>query len=304
MKSVLSIKAWFVIFICLFLTVFVMGSDFFLKGDNASEFYNINRLSIKKENPSIFMVGTSLIRCGFYYDDELELELNGKGLNYDFFRFAKSGFDPLPFSEIIDEVLAFKPNVIFLHADYFIDYSGTDSQLYSVVSDYLNQYRQLIISIKELFLDELFYQETVQETVQEKENYPSSGSCGIKQKKIDIDRKLKKTYSDWYPRLKNYGEIPYLYDFVEDLKAQGTKVIFIEMGRSKLANRYLGKQKLEALSQSLEELKNETGVSYWRFPANLDEEYYWDFSHLNSKGREISTNWFIDQLSQHIQLND
>ncbi|TDP01870.1 hypothetical protein [Marinomonas balearica] len=296
MKNTLSIEAWLVIFICSFLTVFIMGSVFLFKNDNASEFYNINRLSIKKESPSVFLVGTSLIKCGFYYDDELEFELNEKGLNYDFFRFTKPGFDPLPFSKIIDEILAFKPDVIYLHVDYFIDYSGTDS----VVSDYLNQYRQLIISIKEMFLDEFFYQGEVEE----KENYPSPGSCVTEQKKFDIDRKLKNTYSDWFPRLKSYEEIPYLYDFIEALKAQGTKVIFIEMGRSKLANRYLGEQKLEVLSQSLEELKSETGVSYWRFPANLDEKYYLDFSHLNSEGRQISTNWFIDRLSQYTQSHD
>jgi hypothetical protein len=296
-RNILSLKEWLFIFTIVVLVVAIFR---YMGNSNLAEtttietpitFFNPERLNTSRNN-QIVLIGTSLVRCGIPFDKALNENLAKKNSSFRITRMTHNGRDARPFKSILSEIVKAKPNIVILQDTYLIDYKEIEKD----EKIFLAGYRQYIYNVKSYLFGngaqiswENYGQTTKSCTYQDK-RYSNPHS----QQKL-----LLKQYTLWDHRLKQNNSISFFYDFIAELKSNGTTVIFIEMGRSKVANDFLGKEKLAQVERSLQQLSEKTGSIYWRFPGNLPLDHYTDFSHLNAKGQRVATSWFIDRLSQY-----
>ena len=82
---------------------------------------------------------------------------------------------------------------------------------------------------------------------------------------------------------------------------RGVDVYLLDVPRSKTGTLYLPNGFEDTFSKFLQDVERETGVTYVKFPKELDyPEHYDDGAHFNVSGKRIYTEWFEKMVARKV----
>jgi hypothetical protein len=248
------------------------------------DLFNHERFSNKKNELHIVVLGNSLVRCGVPFYSDFIKKTDKNKLKIKFTRVTHSGMNSRVFTSLFDILSNNPPDILFIQSEYFyMDFSREKNML----DNYRKSVKAIYTNIKYILSRNNIKSENFSDT-----------SCN-NNKKYSIVKNheylLKNQYGRLSVELKNHEGNILLYKLINTLQKK-SKIILLEMGRSKLANDYIGKKNQYQISKSLETLKNTLQVEVWRFPANLSLDNYTDFAHMNAKGKTTFIHWFAKKL--------
>jgi hypothetical protein len=297
---VLPLKLWKIIFSIVVLIVVLLLQEWDMKNNinRRNETLNLARLQQKNNKYHVVAIGTSLLRYGIPFDDILEKELIERKIDISMNRFTLSGANSGYFVNALPAMTRLNPNLIIIQSELFTLNFGEEYNFRKNIDNFYKNIDKFYTSIssKSNVLghdgdynanrsedDNDTFRSNCINSFLDRSKFDAKTKAVYKNVSIGIDRKLD----------------PYR-SFFQQARARGIKVIFLEIGRSKAANDYLGKNFQDKMDKSLQNLSSETGLKIWRFPANLPLKDYCDLAHLNDGGRKIFTEWFIQQLKTEL----
>lgn len=268
--------------------------------------YNIARLqsfkTVAKTNSpfKIIVIGTSLTRQAFYKDEEMEHLALANGLKIRFLRFTKSGGKLSSFKNLAEFLLQAKPDLICFESALFalnFNQNQADHQLYIkkvikktleklIPKSILNEYSKIAQKIKW----EKFY----------KENFIDPNINVYTRTEKDIVLYQTKA-RNLHIRNFSYGDI--YKHFFEQAKKQGTKIVFLDLSRSKAAWDMLPPDTEKQIINLMHSYQKTYNIQYIRFPYRLSLDYFIDYAHFSAKGRKFYSLWFLKQIPHLLNRN-
>lgn len=263
---------------------------------------------------SVVLLGTSLLKFGLPYDEELKNEALQRGVDLDFVRLTRSRNLYQPFTLLFDDIRNNPPAYLFLQAELFFvsfdcdqveksdlskvtivspatragkfvyEASRATRSFYARVKHYLKLLRRGIIqritqdTSHSLQSDYEIRKSMDREATAEK-ILNNRSRCTVRVSGDDFPAEVKR--------------------FISDIRRKGTRVFLLEMNRSQEGNSVIGDEFRQKLSTTLQDVAVINGLEFWSFSA-LPAQYYIDIAHLNSSGRIEFTQWFLGKLTQVI----
>ena len=245
----------------------------------------IERLNSLGAN-SIVVLGSSLVRHSFPYDEDLEQLAKEKDINLSFVRFTRPDTKPEDFLDILDPILKARPDRVYLQVEPFIFDFTRSPEGGNVVIKKIKQMRdnlkQLLWAISQMNL-----------TYQPRGCIQNDSGLAL-QREADIQQLQQTKILEI--QFKN-AVLPKAYEnFILKAKQRNIQVILISMGRSKEKEQRLGNSFKDNLNYHLQTLASRYQLDVWKFDLDLSIAYYLDYAHLNQKGREVFSDWFLDKL--------
>ncbi|NWF39539.1 hypothetical protein F3F96_10380 [Mariprofundus sp. NF] len=268
----------------------IMISDYFHQNYKPPAAYDRLLMSFVPErlkriqNHGLIVIGTSMVSCGFPYDEKFESLAAKKNMKIEFVRFSRNAGRPSDFESISEAVLKSKPRWIFLQAEpFFLELSNHKSFFHEHFDSIRNNVRfmleQILIRTKLIILFPL---------------YQDDRSLKLEEvATIDEIKNAEVSYQIKPPVSPKYFE-----SFLKHAKENNIKVILLEMNRSKEGNEYFGDRFRAQLNRTLQQVSEFYQIPLWQFRSDLPLEYYSDRAHLNRKGRAVFSDWFLSKLAQ------
>lgn len=253
--------------------------------------YAIERLKTTTDDLRIVAVGNSLMRHGLPFDQQLEQQALAHGLSLKFTRLTQDLGLPRQFAVFLPHILAAKPDWVFLQAaPLTINYIQKEPSLLTSIFNKINEVKNRFRTRKNIPLtDNGLFIENSQAAA------PYTGDYLKHPERIIPNQKWRENFSPREPILNESFE-----NFFKLARAQGSRVVILEMGRSRLGNEGLPSEFHHQLTANLNQLVDRYAVELWRFPANLPIKYYVDLGHLNSVGQKVFVDWFLGRLRDEI----
>lgn len=88
-----------------------------------------------------------------------------------------------------------------------------------------------------------------------------------------------------------------LVEVAEKYRNQGMNIIFHEVPDFKLRS-HLSKNLLERYNSFLEKIKNDERYDFYNTYFELDSTHFRDYEHMNNKGADVYTKYFINQIKR------
>jgi hypothetical protein len=292
-NTALPLKLWKLVFAIVISIVTLLFQEWGMDNDikRISEILNLARLKQKPNKYHAIVIGNSVLRYGIPFDDVLGKELIERKIDMSINRFTVSGMNSGYFVNALPAMIQSDPNMIIIQSELFMLNFREESIFHENIVGIYTSIRYKLngseydrnYNINRSEDDNKKFQSDCINNFLDRSKFDANIKAAYKNTSIGIDRKLD----------------PYR-SFFQEARARGIKVVFLEIGRSKAANDYLGKNFQDRIDKSLHQLSSETGFKIWRFPANLPLEDYCDLAHLNDGGRKIFTEWFIQQLKTEL----
>jgi hypothetical protein len=299
-KKILPLKLWILIGGIVFASALVLTQDWQIGSNDKqkNETLNVSRLQKKTNNPRIILLGNSLLALGLPTETIIEKKLKKESISFKIDRFVVGGRRPEYFISIFPQILQSKSKIIIIQADSFFlskeDFFDLDRSRLILKKNILSVYSIVTKGSVNSIDNESNYIIN-----SGKSNYSNliSGCLRVFRNKTQNDDNALKELSNLKIGINN--KIKSYLPFIKEAQKSGTKVVFLEIGRSKSVNDYLGEDAQKAINESLTTLGMITNSEIWRFPVTLPEDHYCDRYHLNEKGQKIFTEWLIDRLKQN-----
>lgn len=238
----------------------------------------------EKGYPRVIVIGTSLTHDAFFFDEEMETFAVKNGFRgMQFVRFVKSAGRLEDFIPLLDYIKEAGPDFVFLESNLLgIDFSG------GFIAREKDRVK-LRLYIRKMFGKELpepdnqltgeqkFKKEERHQTNTDFINY-LNGRKGIHLRQFSLPREY---------------EI-----FFNDLQRSGSKIILLDMPRSARAVTAYTPEFLDEMRSLIKSYQTTYGLLHWEAPDYSDLEYYIDFVHLNKKGRNAYSLWFLSEFSR------
>lgn len=98
--------------------------------------------------------------------------------------------------------------------------------------------------------------------------------------------------------VKTYSSLDYAFDAFRILRDAGIKIVIVDVPKPQKTEQAINtedfRHKLEDL---LHNYKDKLQIDHWSYDGPLlHYKYFKDFGHLNTKGKEIYTHWFVTKL--------
>jgi len=253
--------------------------------------YNIDRLTTPAKGLRVISVGDSYSRFAFPFDEKLDKIASERGLSLKFTRFTKNLGNQEHFTVLLPHVLAARPDIMFLEADSFINDSLRRS------SSFLGSFRKGIRNIKMKIRGKnsgLLSRENSKAGPERTDDWTTKPEM-VK----DRLREMKKGLIPSLPKMPETYE-----NFFTAARAQGIRVILLDLGHSKIANEAISSEIHDQITANLSTLESRYPIEVWRFPSNLPLTHYKDISHLNVRGQRVFVDWLFDRLTDEVKKND
>lgn len=77
-----------------------------------------------------------------------------------------------------------------------------------------------------------------------------------------------------------------------------TKVVFLDMPQSnKLVKNFLDEPAEMEFGKLLDHYRSQYRIEYWRYPHVMEDRFFYDGAHMNSKGAQQYMQWFVSQIA-------
>lgn len=272
--------------------------------------FEVERLQ-KIGDSGLAVVGTSLTKCAFPFDAELNTLAGEKGVSIKFVRFSRNGLlgKDFPIRQnyrtVMPELLRSHPRWVFLQAETFF--------LGLVAKTEESRKRFSIPKWNEILHTHLHFLfrkaiDRLYANFSESGNLKSDVSSRPRAKETQSDGDM---FSDAVGRERHMIQdsswdiiihppvFPdYMEDFINEAKEAGIEVVLLEMNRSKAGNDYYGESFRAQLTNTLQEVSSKYRIPYWQFKGDLSLDYFTDWAHLNQRGRAVFTEWFLEKFVQ------
>ena len=256
------------------------------------ECFQAKRLN-KLEQPGVVVMGTSLVKYGLPFDNDMNKIAWNQGLKIHFIRFTCSSGTRRDFSVLLDPILRANPQWVFIQAEPLV---------LELCSRYfprriLETVRKPIHFAAKLAVLELAHAFGVSQpcdrTQQDDVYMHLEQTATIK----TIHHPLYDSYDI------NVPQLPEFTRFIAKARKKNIRVILLEMNRSREGTQGFGPEFRHSMDQALYELAASWNIPLWQFRGDISLKYYVDRAHLNRRGRRIFTRWFLARLKAE-QGND
>jgi len=273
-----------------------------MSGKSLSSFFNISRMEAfmgKRDNndlPKIIVIGTSLSQNAFYKDEEMERFAHENGVDIKFLRFTKGGGTLKDFNGLAEYLLNADPDIIcFESAVFALNMTGRD-----ITAGHRFYVKRAIRQ----YLLEMLSRITNNEAIRVSGN-PNFQEIDLNLQALELkpDKfKYKQAVSMFSVRDLSEGDI--YRDFFNRALRKGIKVVFLDLSRSKEAYGMLPPGMENKIASLMEQYQRAYGVTYLRFPYRLGLEYYLDYAHFGTRGREFYSKWFVSQIPMLLKQDE
>ncbi len=270
--------------------------------DGASLFCTDRLDRVNGENGMV-VIGSSLIQCGFPFDSDMELAARKRNMDISFVRFFKHGNTTYGFEKLLNDVLKHPPRWLFLQAETFFIGSrfnrvpSIDNRLRTATEDLVSRVNAVVDTLYRAAIVRLNFfhdSDSTSSTCIHQFDLPEHNM--LKEAKRNDILEEEYTFFIHPPAFPRYVE-----KFLEKSERIGIKVFLLEMNRSDEANQASVENFREKLTSTFEEVSTRYRIPYWQFPSNIPLDHYQDQAHLNYKGREKFTDWFLNKFSRIYQ---
>lgn len=253
--------------------------------------YNIDRLLTQTEGLRVVALGDSYVRHAFPYDERLDKIALERGLSFKLTRFTKNYGRPKQLAVLLPHVLAAKPDIVFLEAGIFLLSSQGSA------TGFLAPFRKGVKNIKKKIRGQKPGQ-LFNENSEEGREHTRDWSTKLKMVEYRIKALMKNV-------ILSAPKMPEAYEeFFKAAQAQGTQVVLLDLGHSKVVNEAFPHQFHDQITANLNKLEAQYPIAVWRFPSNFPLTHYKDIAHLNIRGQRIFIAWLLDQLIEEVKKID
>lgn len=253
-------------------------------------YYAIDRLEPTSDRLKVVAVGASILRFAFPFDHLTEQQALARGLPIDFTRLTKNVGTEKEFSVLFSPILVAKPDWVFLDAECFTIYWPKTEP------NWLTPFRQAVRTLKKTNENGLYMENSQEASIYTRDEL----------KQIDLIKQGERWRKLLGKRLALREPIftERFIEFLKLAKSQRTRVVMLDIGRSKLLNDKQSPEFHRQLTANLAYLAHRYPLEVWRFPANLPPTHYTDHAHLNPKGKQVFWDWFFDRFKNKVKKND
>jgi len=247
---------------------------------------NLKRLEHPEALESIVVLGSSLSRAAFQFDEAMDKSLTPIGVNNKFIRITLANARRNSLEPVLPLIAEVKPRLVFIELEMLqrILIRKKTRRYYDLL------FKDLFQSIKWLTFSLLnidYLADGNNDLIPQCNN-----DFRVQRKSEDIDKLLQAKFRIYKQRFSS----PWLR-FFATVKRQGGQVILVEMGRSEFASQGLSKAfKLDFAQVKKDILANEK-IAIWQYPGPFSQTNYCDLAHLNHKGAALFNLWFINKLA-------
>ena len=253
--------------------------------------YNIDRMTEPGEGMRVVALGDSYIRYAFPIDDRLDKIAGERGLSIKFTRFTKNLGKARHFAVLLPHILAAKPEVVILEAGPFIVEPRRTGL--NLLASFRKGIRNIKLKIEGRKEGRLFLENSEGEA-DKTEDWTSKPE--MVKNRIE-EKKQRSVFSN--------PDMPDAYEeFFKAAQAQGTKVVLLDLGHSKVLNEALSTDFKNQISSRLDYWESRYPIEIWHFPSNLPLTHYTDIAHLNINGQRVFSQWLLDRLVMEGKKND
>ncbi len=295
--TTLPLKIW--LWVLLLSAVFIGFISFFSKdiGERFSTrekmfFHNNLKEEIALKNHSlnknlrILIIGSSLSRDAIPEAHEIDSLLKKKHkINTSTIKFlgAIKGIDHLTDQGILEDILAFKPDVLIVQESSFFNELKVNDKLYQ------RYHLKSHVGLTEIF----------SALLGNKKKRDRKGIFTPSQDQFEalVSKRLAHLQSK-QPKKKTIQNISNI------LNSLNSKLIILNIPRPyQIEKRILATKSSIKYSGYWNWCKNLTHFDYFNFDYSFTYNHFYDAQHMNNHGKKIFTNWFINELGAHITNN-
>jgi len=258
--------------------------------------FHPERLQRLRQN-GIVVIGTSLVKFGFFYDKAFEQLAREKGINLQFVRFVISGNRAEKYRGLFEKIRKYRPKLLFLQAELFFIQADVkksehvfNEKFMEMVSVVHGHFHFIFGKLASLFTHRERGNVTLTPPPQSDEDILEYLNKVADKKEIYAESKLIINSSPKFP--------PFVEEYMRYACTHGTQVVLLEMNRSKEGNESLGEVFRKELTKRLQQVATLYDIPFFKFRGDLSYEYYADRAHLNKRGRGVFCDWFLNMLSK------
>lgn len=237
--------------------------------------------------PGVVVIGTCLTAYALFFDEDMErlAAQNGFG-KLKFVNFSTGGARLDDFISLLDLIRQARPQFLFL-----------ESNLFGIAAPRENNSRtKLRLFMKEMFVSVMWNAGRRQAVSDAPEDKLVPQEEARHQTNFDfaVYRAGKKNIG-----LKPFS-LPREYEALfKDLQSNGSKIVLLDMPRSAMAISAYNPGFLDEMRRLIGLYQGSYGLLHWESPDMPDLDNYYDFVHLNAKGRTAYSLWFLSELKKH-----
>jgi len=256
--------------------------------------YNLSRLvnfkakafSGKYSGKNIIVLGASIAQTALPFDEDLNNFLkDDRDINY--LRITRAGASILDFEPIFDEIFSCKPDLICIETNLFFfegyGEENTGSKIQSNKKFILNKIKETAFGKKR----------PLQNTAAFEKWYEKEMGYDSLEGKMSVLDEYRRRIAHWKMISSDNPVYSILFS---KAKENNVRIVMVNFERSAPGKKMFDEIYADVLSQRINYLLAEKKIEYIHFPGELPFKCYRDFAHLNLKGRNIFTNWFLKSL--------
>ena len=264
----------------------------YLRPERLEKFTNGNLKSDPALPQKIVVLGTSLTRRAFFFDEEMErFAKKNRGLDIQFIRFSISSATLEQYEAIFDEIIHAKPDYVFFESQILL-YTFNLSKI-KYLTKKINHLRDNIFDFiyRKTGLDfNLFHLQNTeyfdlmkdwQNIKKQPRNEMENDGKGIK--KFDF-------------RSMELPEI--VISFFRDIKVNGGKIFILEIPWSQMAKSQIPDSLLIEINNRKINMSQKYGLPIIDFPGYPKLNFYYDFGHFNAEGRKMYSKWYLGEIAK------
>jgi hypothetical protein len=274
--------------------VFLIFSFFLPSRPNPNYFHSERLLRFQSADSShqlikIVLLGSSLARSAFYFDEEMEEFCKTHGHpNIRFIRITQPTAKIESFRKIYNELEAARPDYILIETtmDNYI-FTPRNNRMQKFNGKIRNTYFSLLRSMGLSFF------------------VPRKGH---NEKQFDQEEAIREKIYSKQSRLERLSHLnkkvklnprPFANEdllFFKKIKDEGGEIVLLEIPRSEVASKQFDSQTLKNARLLNSRVQQENDLLYWKNLKPMTLSHYSDYAHLSPRGREKYCLWFLDQL--------
>jgi len=277
------IEVW--LYSLLIVTIFFMGFLYLpIKNRlNHIDFVQLEKLELMdKKKKNIVVVGTSLTGYALYPDKEMNDLAKKQGIEkLNFLRFSHNSRDLNYFNNLFEQLLQYKPDILFLDASLIFYDRRKQNDLQKYIQN-IKIYIRQALNFHNKILD---YEIHVQKYIKKKTSIRIA--------------KWKKNIV--YMTRREHKITIALKRLITIDKKENIKIYIIDFSRAKEAQHIFPKEFSEYEEKMVEYYQQKYNIGYIKYPFLLPKDYFIDFAHANIKGREEISKFFLLKVKEILE---
>ncbi len=228
------------------------------------------------QNNGLIVIGSSLVQCAFPYDGVMDKFSKERKVELQFIRFAVPDAEALQLAPLLQPILRAKPKWVFIQIGPFIQTHSLIEWI-QILSKNTHQMMNALIN----------YQPPMP---------PLLNALQETDKPLVLNQTTNQIHYMGSLNFSNDPTLPLIYQhFLSEAKKQHIQVIFLQLTRAKETENTRDKRSINAENDATQRFIKKYHVPLWVSPS-LPLTAYQDGNHLNTQGRIIFTEWFLQRL--------